>query len=67
MRMVLHTWTDKAPVQSKHLGGGKNGCRCQRTPNFLEADLARVEILNCQFRILVKDRSSVFNVEESGS
>ena len=38
-----------------------------RTPNFLEADLARVEICKCQFRFLIKDRPSVFNVKESGS
>ena len=46
--------------------GEKNGHRCYRTPNFLEADLARVDIWNCKFRYLVKDRPSVFYVEERG-
>ena len=47
MRTIVHTWTDKAPVQCKQLGGGeRNGRRSHKTPNFLEADLARVYILN---------------------
>ena len=46
MRTILHTQTDKDPVQSKQLGEReKNG----RRRNFLEADLARVEIYNCRF------------------
>ena len=67
MRTILHTWTDKAPVQNNQLGGRENGRRRHRTPNFLEADLVRVEILNYQLRFVVNYRPSVFNVEERGS
>ena len=61
MRTILHI---RPLYRASSWEKKNNGRRRHRTPKFLEADLAGVEILNCQFRFSVKDRLSVFSVEK---
>lgn len=54
MKEVLHTWLDKALVQSQQLREGEKLKRIYRLANFMETGSAKVHIWHFQLRLTNK-------------